>query len=173
MEDSILLKIKTLDGREHMIDVCRSLTILDLKTKIESSIGVAQNAQRIIFQGRMLTDDLTVATAGLENNSVVHLVERPPPMNSDQSSANTETQENPVQEGRRSSNSRNRIRSQLERHTQQFMNAIAELNSDNALTNSSNTGNSTDTDMESFARQLSSIATGIEILPEYLRFFCV
>ena len=28
----------------------------------------------------MLTDDLTLSTAGLENNSVVHLVERAPPV---------------------------------------------------------------------------------------------
>jgi len=184
MEGSINLRIKTLDGREHVIELSRDSSICDLKNKIERNIGVARDLQRIIFQGRCLTDDLTVATAGIENNSVVHLVERAPPPTSGAPTGNENTgsentgnrnstpQPEVNEGGRRSSNSRNRIRSQLERHTQQFINAINEINTDSQTGSANNqTGNGhNETDMESFARQLSSIATGIEILPEYLRY---
>ena len=83
MEDAIKLRIKTLDGREHSVEIERRSTIIELKEKIESLTGVAQGSQRIIFQGRILTDDLTIGTSGLENNSAVHLVERIPPVSSD------------------------------------------------------------------------------------------
>ena len=85
MEDAIKLRIKTLDGREHAVEIERRSTITELKEKIESLTGVAQGSQRIIFQGRILTDDLTIGTSGLENNSAVHLVERIPPVSSDSS----------------------------------------------------------------------------------------
>ena len=91
MEGSINLRIKTLDGREHVIELSRDSSICDLKNKIERNIGVARDLQRIIFQGRCLTDDLTVATAGIENNSVVHLVERAPPPTSGAPTGNENT----------------------------------------------------------------------------------
>ena len=134
----------------------------------------------------MLADDLTLGTAGLENNSVVHLVERAPPTQSDNQndpeSANNETNEN--ENSRR--NSRNRIRSQLERHTSQFMSSVSQVVNQDVILEDGQA----DTDMQSFARQLSNIgkdliniygllaiisrlypykANGLELLPDYLR----
>ena len=142
------------------------------------------------YQGRMLTDDLTLSTAGLENNSVVHLVERAPPTQpetsqNDSESANNESSEN--ENSRR--NSRNRIRSQLERHTSQFMTSVSQVVNQDVILEDGQA----DTDMQSFARQLSNIGTdliniygvcltqfcmyvfypkkanGLELLPDYLR----
>ena len=102
----------------------------------------------------MLTDDLTLSTAGLENNSVVHLVERAPPTQSetsqnDSESANNESNDN--ENSRR--NSRNRIRSQLERHTSQFMTSVSQVVNQDVILEDGQA----DTDMQSFARQLSNI----------------
>ena len=63
------------------------------------------------------------------------------------------------------------MRSQLERHTAQFLNSIRlSLSPDNSSSlPPTQNPNQAETDMQSLARQLTSIATGLELLPEYLR----
>ena len=63
---------------------------------------------------------------------------------------------------------RNRIRSQLERHTAQFVSAIESLDQ-SALRNNQSTNVPTESDMASLARQLTTIASSLECLPDYLR----
>ena len=79
MENEITIRIKTLNGREEQVNVGRGQSVADLKCKIETLTSMPANQQRIIFQGRCLTDDMTITSAGLDNHSVIHVVERPPP----------------------------------------------------------------------------------------------
>ncbi|KFD50546.1 hypothetical protein M513_08614, partial [Trichuris suis] len=67
--------VKTLDGRDVPFELGEEDTIEDLKMAIERDMNIVIERQRIIFHGRVLTDDETVAGLGL-NGQVVHLVER-------------------------------------------------------------------------------------------------
>ena len=79
MENEILVRIKTLTGNEQSVTIGRSASVAELKAKIEPLTSMPVNQQRIIFQGRCLEDNMTLSSAGLDNNSVVHVVERAPP----------------------------------------------------------------------------------------------
>ena len=79
MENEIVVRAKTLDGNEYSVNIQRSASVAELKAKIEPLTSMPANQQRIIFQGRCLEDNMTISSAGLDNHSVVHLVERPPP----------------------------------------------------------------------------------------------
>jgi len=166
MENEITIRIKTLNGHEEAVPIGRSATVGELKGAIETRTQMPPSQQRIIFQGRCLTDDMTCASAGLDNHSVVHVVERPPP-----SATTTQQQSSPAQpeSERRGAGTaqRNRIRSQLERHTAQFVAAIEAV--DTRATPVSQTPPQDETDMASLARQLTTIAGAVECLPDYLR----
>ena len=67
--------------------------------------GTRFKGQRLIFQGRMLNDEITLSTAGINDNAVLHCVERAPPQPSNSSSTQT-----PEENSRSRAQNRNRIR---------------------------------------------------------------
>ena len=80
------IRVKTLDGAEHVISLPQTSPVSRLKSAIEEKTGIPPSGQRIIFQGRMLSDEITLNTAGVRDQSVVHCVERAPPGPANQSS---------------------------------------------------------------------------------------
>ena len=109
---------------------------------------------------------------------MIHCVERAPPASPGQSSpaaagnvsASTSNNANPDESVRENRN-RNRVRNQMERHVQQFVQSLALLGdqADQTATGSEATHNATESDMESFARQLSGMADALEQLPSHIR----
>jgi len=176
--ENISVRVKTLDGAEHVISISRTSPISRLKTLIEEKTGIPPGGQRIIFQGRMLTDELALNSAGVKDQSVIHCVERAPPAGPGQSSpaaagnvsGNVPTSSNPDENVRENRN-RNRVRNQMERHVQQFVQSLALLGdqADQSVAGNEATHNATESDMESFARQLSGMADALEHLPSHIR----
>jgi hypothetical protein len=56
------------------------MAIGELKSSLASTTGVAVESQRVIYRGRVLADDTTLATAGVGDGHTVHMVERAPPL---------------------------------------------------------------------------------------------
>ena len=122
--DQINVRVKTLDGAEHLIELNRASSVSQLKSLIEEKTGIPPSGQRVIFQGRMLSDEISLNTAGVKDESVVHCVERAPPTpNTNQTAPSGSSDENNATRGQ----NRNRVRAQLERHVQQFVQSIALL----------------------------------------------
>ena len=109
---------------------------------------------------------------------MIHCVERAPPAGPGQSSpaaagsasAPTANNANPDESVRENRN-RNRVRNQMERHVQQFVQSLALLGdqADQTAAGNEATHIATESDMESFARQLSGMADALEQLPSHIR----
>lgn len=54
------------------------MAIVELKSSLATTTGVAVESQRVIYRGRVLADDATLATAGVGDGHTVHMVERAP-----------------------------------------------------------------------------------------------
>eukprot|EP00918_Siedleckia_nematoides_P019091 GHVU01040704.1.p1 GENE.GHVU01040704.1~~GHVU01040704.1.p1 ORF type:complete len:301 (-),score=30.78 GHVU01040704.1:312-1214(-) len=71
------MQIKTLSGQTVTVDsIGEDDTIRSVKERLHDKEGVPPDEQRLVFQGKQLEDDKTVAEAGLREGSVVHLVLR-------------------------------------------------------------------------------------------------
>ena len=70
----MLIKVKTLTGKEIEIDIDSSDKISRIKEKIEEKEGIPPFQQRLIFSGRQLNDDKFANDYTLEGGSVLHLV---------------------------------------------------------------------------------------------------
>ncbi|XP_045509493.1 uncharacterized protein LOC123705000 isoform X2 [Colias croceus] len=77
MADMMHFTIKTLDSRDHPMEVHKHSTVLELKQKIRELMGVEVDMQRLIFCGRVLQDEKRVADYKVAGK-VVHMVERAP-----------------------------------------------------------------------------------------------
>ena len=65
--------IKTLENK-YMITVNAEETVLSLKYKIENSLHIFVQQQRLIFQGYPLVDETILNKLGVKENSVIQLV---------------------------------------------------------------------------------------------------
>uniref|UniRef100_A0A915DQ33 Ubiquitin-like protein NEDD8 n=1 Tax=Ditylenchus dipsaci TaxID=166011 RepID=A0A915DQ33_9BILA len=70
----MLIKVKTLTGKEIELDVDASDRVERVKEKIEEKEGIPPPQQRLIFSGKQMADDKTVAEYKVVAGSVLHLV---------------------------------------------------------------------------------------------------
>ncbi|GMF35837.1 unnamed protein product [Phytophthora fragariaefolia] len=79
-EDAQLsLKVRTLDQRTFPITICAAASVPQLKEAVAVETGVTLARQRLIYRGRVLKNDQSLAAYSLEDGHVLHLVVRAAP----------------------------------------------------------------------------------------------
>lgn len=68
--------IKTLQGKTLTLDVSDTDSIASIKNKIFEKEGIPVEQQRLVFNGKQLEDNQTIADYNIEENSNIHLVLR-------------------------------------------------------------------------------------------------
>ena len=72
----MIIFVKTVTGKIITVDCEPSDTIEYIKAKIQELEGIHPDKQRLIFGGRQLGNDLTLAECKIQNESTIHLVIR-------------------------------------------------------------------------------------------------
>ncbi|KAF8644453.1 hypothetical protein AX16_008452 [Volvariella volvacea WC 439] len=70
----MLIKVKTLTGKEIELDIDAEDKITRIKEKVEEQSGVPPPQQRLIFGGRQMQDDKTAKDYNINAGAVLHLV---------------------------------------------------------------------------------------------------
>ncbi|KAF9780044.1 ubiquitin [Thelephora terrestris] len=70
----MIIKVKTLTGKEIELDIEPKDTIEDIKKKVEEQSGVPPQQQRLIFGGRQMQDTTQASENNIVPGAVLHLV---------------------------------------------------------------------------------------------------
>ncbi|KAJ3728666.1 ubiquitin [Lentinula raphanica] len=70
----MLVKVRTLTGKQLEIDLEPESKIFRIKEKVEEQQGIPPPQQRLIFSGKQLDDDKTLSEANITAGAVLHLV---------------------------------------------------------------------------------------------------
>ncbi|EFP00778.1 hypothetical protein CRE_21200 [Caenorhabditis remanei] len=70
----MLVKVKTLTGKEIELDIEGNDRVERIKEKVEEKEGIPPPQQRLIFAGKQMNDDKTAADYKVVGGSVLHLV---------------------------------------------------------------------------------------------------
>ncbi|KAF5490131.1 Ubiquitin-60S ribosomal protein L40 [Colletotrichum fructicola] len=71
---SFVVHVKTFTGKTITIDTKASASVAELKNLLYESEGVPPGGQRLIFQGKQMTDIRTLASYSVKNNDLIHFV---------------------------------------------------------------------------------------------------
>jgi hypothetical protein len=74
LRGGIMIKVKTLTGKEIEIDIELTDTVERIKERVEEKEGIPPVQQRLIFAGKQMNDDKTAKDYNIEGGSVLHLV---------------------------------------------------------------------------------------------------
>ena len=70
----MLIKVKTLTGKEIELDIEPNDRVERIKEKVEEKEGIPPPQQRLIFGGKQMNDERTAADYKIIGGSVLHLV---------------------------------------------------------------------------------------------------
>lgn len=70
----MLIKVKTLTGKEIEIDIEPTDKVERIKERVEEKEGIPPAQQRLIFSGKQMNDEKTAADYKVTGGSVLHLV---------------------------------------------------------------------------------------------------
>ncbi|ROV97650.1 hypothetical protein VSDG_04648 [Cytospora chrysosperma] len=70
----MMIKVRTLTGKEIELDIDRDFKVSAIKEKVEEKEGIPPVQQRLIFGGKQMADDKTAEDYNLEAGATLHLV---------------------------------------------------------------------------------------------------
>ncbi|GAA99469.1 uncharacterized protein L969DRAFT_73482 [Mixia osmundae IAM 14324] len=70
----MLIKVKTLTGKEIELDIEPSDTIMRIKEKVEEKEGIPPAQQRLIFSGKQMGEEKSAQELNIVSGSTLHLV---------------------------------------------------------------------------------------------------